>query len=592
MIVFIIAPTLLAQKEDHIWISNFTSVDSCLSSIFPDFCGATLLDFNELPPLVYRDLKLTLDFKECNTSICDENGELLMYCNAQSIHGDHRDWITNGRIINYSPKWEWLTWDNENGQSRPTGFRGPQAAGIIPMPETDDGYWVLYLNYENNLPSTDSTHYELWASRVEKNSNESFEVFKKDTVINKKIGRLGNLTACKHGNGRDWWFLQFNKDTVYTYLVDPTGIHLDHLQFLSFQLRSTFGQSKFSQQGDQYALYGTIDYNQPNGSDFMYAGFDRCTGDLIDPEYHQLLGNGWLNNGLEFSPDGNLLYLANLDKLYQFELDDDFNIDSMELIQFQNGDSCQIIDEIPIYLGQLQLGPDDKIYMANGAQCNKMHRIEKPNERGEACEFNQGIITLDTYVSGTIPNFNTYRLGPLDGSDCDSLGINNDPVSRFWYEQDSMDHRNIQFWDVSYFRPESWAWDFGDGNGSEDRFPQHEYDSNGSYEVCLTVSNENSSNTSCQILQLGPSSIEDQSLNFNITLFPNPVEENARLLIHDYLPEDGIIKIYNLSGIMVHEQRVTHGENNLFLPLLDSGAYVYELLDGGKLFGNGKFVKF
>lgn len=591
MIVFFIAPTLLAQKEDHIWISNFWSVDSCSTSPFPDICGATLVDFNELPPLVYRDLKLTLDFLECNTSICDENGELLLYCNAQSIHGDQRDWITNGRIINYGPKWEWLTWDNENGQSRPTGFRAPQSAGFIPIPNMIDAYWALYQNYENE-ENTPNKYNELWASYIKRNDEGNLQVINKDTVINKALGRRGNLTACKHGNGRDWWFLQFNKDTVYTYLVDPTGIHLDHLQFLPFQLRHSFGQSKFSQQGDQYALYGTIDYNQPNGADFMYAGFDRCTGDLIDPEYHQLHGNGWLNSGVEFSPDGNLLYISNLYELFQIDLENDPVFDTKILIQEQNGDTCLIGSNMQLTFSQLQVGPDNKIYLADSGQCNKMHRIEKPNERGEACEFNQGIITLDTYVSGTIPNFNTYRLGPLDGSDCDSLGINNDPVSRFWYEQDSMDHRNIQFWDVSYFRPESWAWDFGDGNGSEDRFPQHEYDSNGSYEVCLTVSNENSSNTSCQILQLGPSAIEDQSLNYNITLFPNPVEENARLLIHDYLPEDGIIKIYNLSGIMVHEQRVTHGENNLFLPLLDSGAYVYELLDGGKLFGNGKFVKF
>lgn len=116
--IFIISSTLLfSQKEDHVWISNFWSVDNCEVSDFSEYCGASILDFNQLPPKVYRGEGMTLDFSESNTSLCNSNGELILYTNGQSIHDTTSRWIEGGKRINDSPKWDWLTWDNEFGLS-------------------------------------------------------------------------------------------------------------------------------------------------------------------------------------------------------------------------------------------------------------------------------------------------------------------------------------------------------------------------------------------------------------------------------------------------------------------------------------------
>ncbi len=48
----------------------------------------------------------------------------------------------------------------------------------------------------------------------------------------------------------------------------------------------------------------------------------------------------------------------------------------------------------------------------------------------------------------------------------------------------------VQFTDESEGNPESWSWDFGDGNTSSEEEPSHTYASEGSYTVELTVSNE------------------------------------------------------------------------------------------------------
>jgi uncharacterized protein (TIGR02145 family) len=54
---------------------------------------------------------------------------------------------------------------------------------------------------------------------------------------------------------------------------------------------------------------------------------------------------------------------------------------------------------------------------------------------------------------------------------------------------------DIQFFDESLNEPTSWSWDFGDGSTSQEKFPQHAYDTAGNYTVTLTASNQYGSDT-------------------------------------------------------------------------------------------------
>lgn len=53
----------------------------------------------------------------------------------------------------------------------------------------------------------------------------------------------------------------------------------------------------------------------------------------------------------------------------------------------------------------------------------------------------------------------------------------------------------VIFSDESLRNPTSWQWDFGDGGGSTEQNPSHTYNQMALYDVTLTVSNENSSDT-------------------------------------------------------------------------------------------------
>lgn len=58
----------------------------------------------------------------------------------------------------------------------------------------------------------------------------------------------------------------------------------------------------------------------------------------------------------------------------------------------------------------------------------------------------------------------------------------------------------ITFTDASSSSPDEWYWAFGDGDTSILTDPSHEYATNGTYNVCLTVTNEIGEDTYCELI--------------------------------------------------------------------------------------------
>ena len=210
-----------------------------------------------------------------------------------------------------------------------------------------------------------------------------------------------------------------------------------------------------------------------------------------------------------------------------------------------------------------------------------------------SCTVRQHSILMPTGIFRGIPNFPHYRLGPLDGSPCDTLGLDNHPVAKFRYEPDSLDYLRLRFTDLSYFRPESWTWNFGDGSPQEStKSPYHTFPHQGVYHVCLTVSNENSSNTICRDIALGTSSSTDISASkADITTFPNPVEDYLLVTLGEYVPAHGEISLFDISGHPVLSQRLYYGQNSIDMQLLPSGIYLWRFIDGSVQVREGKVVK-
>jgi hypothetical protein len=169
--------------------------------------------------------------------------------------------------------------------------------------------------------------------------------------------------------------------------------------------------------------------------------------------------------------------------------------------------------------------------------------------------------------------------------------LDNVPLAKYRYDQDTTDYQQIAFTDLSYYEPAAWHWDFGDGSTSQDTCPVHVFPKDGVYEVCLTMSNDYGSHTYCRSLHLGTTASEEALPSAGITLFHNPCQEATNLVLHDYLPRRAAVTLYDLAARPVLRRRVSAGWDVLHLDDLAPGLYFYEIMDEGKVLGKGKVVR-
>lgn len=139
--------------------------------------------------------------------------------------------------------------------------------------------------------------------------------------------------------------------------------------------------------------------------------FDNSTGQVSNPIIlnYPFMGAAGGTYGIEFSCSGELLYVSDGSLLMQFDLTAGDAVDILATAYpvMSNSFSCY----------GLQLGPDRKIYISNGA----LDVINNPDEPGAACDYVQGAIANQTSGGGWgLPQW-VYRLGdePISCSLCE-----------------------------------------------------------------------------------------------------------------------------------------------------------------------------
>lgn len=77
----------------------------------------------------------------------------------------------------------------------------------------------------------------------------------------------------------------------------------------------------------------------------------------------------------------------------------------------------------------------------------------------------------------------------------------------------------------------SWSWDFGDGGSSSSQNPTHTYSSSGSYQICLTATdNDGASDESCKTLTCSPKDADEDGIpddQDNCVNVPNPDQNDT-----------------------------------------------------------------
>lgn len=557
LFLFLTYLVLNGQREDYTWPLGY----NLERDTFIGVIGGMDLSFNTYPPLV-DTVDRPIHFAQNSASICDsKTGELLFYTNEYYLNNRLNQRVKGGDSL--------VAYDHFMVTG---GIGGAQSSIILPFPDRDSHYVLIHRQREilsdTFPPGVRAT--SLYYSIIDRSGDGGLgEVTERDILLLETHLQNGQYTACRHANGRDWWIVarQYYGKKLYVFLLDPTGVRLDHVESTEELLFYNWGRAEFSPDGKFFAIVSG-NFSGSNIRNISIYDFDRCKGTFsLYSNFNRtnvLIGV----SGISFSPNSKLLYFTINDTMLQYDLREQDVLASEQAVAAFDS----FFDPFFTYFLYPIYRPDGKQFVISPNASRWFHTIHAPDSVGVACRMEQNDFPLPKYNFGTTHNYPHFRLGPIDGSMCDTLGIDNVPVALFRYDGKC---KGRWFTDLSYYEPEDWFWDFGDGNTSADRLPTHRYDSNGVYQVCLTVSNGNGNHTWCDSVTIHcmTSSTADQDGSINIQIAPNP---NPGLMRVDGLEgKSWSVRVFDMSGQLIPAER--RGSWIKIRPEID-GLYIAHIL--------------
>ncbi|MCO6493627.1 MAG: PKD domain-containing protein [Phaeodactylibacter sp.] len=562
------------QKRDYIWLIG----NSPLISGGNDM---TLLNFNSIPPEIIST-DINMDFWHTNASVCDASGNLLFYTNGIEVRNFNNDTLATG----LAPTQMSEQWDNN-------GYINPQGALILPVPGSDFLYYIFHED-RDWAPHGGSWVQNLFYTKVDMSANNGLgaAIEKNIPIINDTLA-YGRIVATPHANGRDWWIVIPERDNnrYYSVLFTPDGIEKVKNVQIGDSIVTGGHQSSFSPDGAKYARID-IKYTGESEHRVTIYDFDRCTGEFTSFTSFTFIDLAFGGGGLAFSENSRFLYVTSWFNVYQFDL----NVPNVEATMIKVAEYDGFED--PIYdlntdFKLAQLGPNGKIYIACATNANYLHIIHTPNSRDLACNVEQHGLELVALNNRSIPNFPYYGLGPLDGSPCDTLGIDNPPPqAAFSYAVEDSAAFQVAFYDGTRFSPESWLWEFGDGQSSTERFPVHAYAEAGVYEVCLTASNQTESDTFCDTVNFLATGMQETiHTPPGFSVFPNPA--SSRLTVSSGRPFAGQrLSLCSVMGKEVLAHKMPEGATAFTFSVagLPPGVYFVRVWEGAAAVWSARVV--
>jgi hypothetical protein len=508
-----------------------------------------------------------------NTAISSRNGELAFHTSGCFVFNKDCNIMENGGSLNPGIQ--------DFGVCTIGDAIWYQDVIIIPHPGKVDNYILFTLDvgapFQNDTIYFSLAPLNLYYHEINMNENEGLgSVIKKNLVAISDTLAHGYIQACKHANGRDWWVIvpEWHSNCFYSLYITPDSIY-NPIRNCSGQINgdNDFGlQVGFSPDGNWYAQ-SLSNRNDSIGYINLYP-FDRCNGQFgqaislyfpIDPSRTSN------SIGLCFSLNSQYLYVSTYKTLWQFDLMEDTIQNSLIL-------AGKIDDELNPQKGSLyyqQLAPNGEIIIASPYGHKFLSTIHNPNNRGLACNFKAHDFPLpfnrQNYAG--LPNYPNYKLGPVDESICDTLGIDNNPISNFKYTVDPFNRNKVDFYNLSYFKPDTYLWDFGDGGVSASENTYNIYSEKGVYNVCLTTSNPYGENTFCQEIDLMTlsSGVLIEELTFSI--YPNPA--NGQLIIYSHSNTEWPVEVclHNSLGKLVFHDFLFSETTTFNIDHIPNGAY-------------------
>jgi len=293
--------------------------------------------------------------------------------------------------------------------------------------------FLFYAEPSNGvLPLVDS--YAAYAELNPYNMDSSEALISTGNILLKDADstHAGNFSACRHANGRDWWVLKpsWISNKFYKGILGPDGIVMQpsFTDVEPIENNNTTLRSGFSLNGDKYFTF-RLWSNQI----LTIYDFDRCTGTLYNPVIYNLdaIFPDEALTIMCFSPDASKMYFTKYGMMAP-PIGDPLLRTGLYQLDFAS-DSVYLIGDGYSPFGGMMVTPNGKWIAASGATLDTtttpvsrfyLDIIYQPNHLGLNCNFQpHQYEMLNALYFETPQNWGNYRLGPIDESICDSLGL-------------------------------------------------------------------------------------------------------------------------------------------------------------------------
>lgn len=499
------------------------------------------MNFNNGAPVALTDGMLETH-EGCST-ISDINGNLLFYSDGIKV------WDKTHQIM-------------PNGEGLMGHASSTQNSIIVPRPGSQVLYYIFCVD-EPDEERTDNSGltYSLidmslnngFGDVVSSEKNIALRTYNLNDPTEAKFKCSEKITAVQHPDELSFWVVTHFTDSFYSFRIDGNGLNTSAVKSpvntnipLGGYKQNGIGALKISPNGQKI---GIAHSQTANSLQTGPKTQDKKTGKVLLYDFNidsgavtneQPLLSGVVPYGLEFSPQSSKMYVTtnNYDTegdplgsiMYQYDLSG-VNIP---------GSKSEINSSTNV-AGALQLAIDGKIYRAGypvSGSASYISVVNNPEEIGQACNFEQNIVSLTGRIS--------------------ELGLPSFVQSYFDLK---FEYKNICLGDATEFiilgnHPfDTVEWDFGDGHTSTDATPLHSYASAGEYIVTLTRYFNSSPadpvskrvtildspvvpNSVVEYFQCSPDDNHNGISTFNLNLINTSVNLSSDQIIHVYYYND------------------------------------------------------
>ncbi len=319
-----------------------------------------------------------LTYEGCAT-ISDPFGELLFYTDGITVYNRIHGVMNNGRGL-YGD------------------ISSTQSGIIVPDPGNPDLYYIFTVDttvFEND------PDFGLNYSIVDMSLNNGL-----GEVIVKNVNLLNDcsekITAVlKDCSDQSIWLLTLSSadgspgllDTFHAFEISTTGVNPVSVKstFSGLDIQDPRGYLKLSPEGNKVAC--------ANGISGLYLyDFDSSTGMLSNQELIAISGVNKVPYGVEFSPNGELLYVHASNDQFGEEAVHSSTLYQYDLTAADISASEILLDKRADFRAALQLGANGKIYRTIASSYTSgspyLAAVNNPNERGLAADYEHFAVNL------------------------------------------------------------------------------------------------------------------------------------------------------------------------------------------------------